>query len=183
MFATTPFTFDFEGQQVIADAGTTSVIVSELYAACRLAQASEEGILYDRIAFGSGMVSLGSGVQVGLTVQMLESWQLKFQPGAYQAKVSGGNLVGGPDGDPIAYSPGVQAFVILSAAATVVDTGGGSSVSDDVTQIRALAEADEVFDHATGLLHTYRRGTTIDLIPPKAVTGTTQATDSGIAQP
>ena len=88
-----------------------------------------------------------------------------------------------PDGDPIAYSPGVQAFVILSAAATVVDTSGGSSVSDDVTQIRKLAEADEVFDHEAGLLHTYQRGTTIDLIPPKAVTGTAQATDSALAQP
>lgn len=183
MFYAAPFTFDFDAQQAIADAGTTSVSVSALYAACKLAQASEEGILNDRIAFGSGLVSLGSGVQVGLTVQMLDAWQLKFQAGAYQAKVSGGNLVGGPDGDPIAYSPGVQAFVILSAAATVVDTGGGGSMADDVTQIRALAEADEVFDHEAGLLHTYQRGTTIDLIPPKAVTGTMVTTDTGLAQP
>lgn len=186
MFAVAPFTFDFHTDLISVDVGTTTVDVIDLYSAIKAAQASAEGILYARIAAGSGLVDLGSGVTVGLTVELLGSWQVGFPSGAYIARVTGGNLVGGLEGDPIAYSAGVQVLLIQSAASTVVNiVGGGDStdVAADVAQIRALAEADEVFDHAAGLLHMYRRGTVVDLIPPKAVTGTAQATDSGLAQP
>ncbi|HEX7687328.1 MAG TPA: hypothetical protein VF453_06465 [Burkholderiaceae bacterium] len=175
-----PFTFDFEASQIAVDAGVTSVDVTALYRAAQQAQQSAEGMLYGPLVSGSGLVPLGSGVYVGITVKLLGNWQLLFTAGAYQARVSGGNLVGGPGDDPLAYSPGVQVMLVQSANATVVDVGG--SITDDVAAIRALAEADEVYDHEAGLLHTYARGTTTDLIPPKAVTGTTQPTDSGLVQ-
>jgi len=57
----------------------------------------------------------------------LGSWQLRFPSGNYVARVAGGNLVGGPSGDPIAYTAGVQTLLIQSAASTVVTTGGGSN--------------------------------------------------------
>jgi hypothetical protein len=122
-----PFTFDFAAARIDVDAGTYDVDVGDLYTAIKLAQASAEGIINDRISSGSGLVALGPGVQVGLTVELLGSWQLRFPAGNYIARVAGGNLVGGPGGDPIAYTAGVQALLIQSAASTVVTAGGGAS--------------------------------------------------------
>lgn len=129
-FYSAPFTFDFGTALIQVDAGTTDFDVIELYAAVRDAQASEEGVLYGRIAAGSGLVALGGGVQVGITVELLESWQLRFAEGAYIARVTAGNLVGGPGGDPIAYSAGVQTLLIQSAASTVVTMGDAITVPD-----------------------------------------------------
>jgi len=124
-----PFTFNFTTSLVAIDNGVTDVDCSALYDACKLAQASEEGIIYDRIAKGSGLDALGPGVQVGITVELLGSWQLSFTAGNYVARVAGGNLIGGPGDDPIAYSAGVQALLIQSANATVVTTGGGGGTT------------------------------------------------------
>lgn len=123
-FYSAPFTFDFASSIIQVDDGVVDVDVLDLYAATRDARASEEGILYDAIATGSGLVSLGDGVAVGLTVNLMGNWQTRFAPGSYIAKVTNGNLVGGPGGDPIAYSAGVQVLLIQSAAATVVTVSG-----------------------------------------------------------
>lgn len=123
-FYSAPFTFDFIGSRILIDAGVTDVDCGDLYTAIKLAQASEEGIIYERIGSGSGLNALGPGVQVGLTVELLGSWQLRFSAGNYVARVAGGNLIGGPGGDPIAYTAGVQVLLIQSAASTVVSIGG-----------------------------------------------------------
>lgn len=129
-FYLAPFTFEFPTARIRVDVGVTDVLVIDLYEAIKRARESEEGIIYDRIADGSGRVDLGAGTQVGLTVSLVGSWQLKFPDGDYIARVGGGNLVGGPGGDPIAYSAGVQTLLIQSAASTVVNvTGGGSGLT------------------------------------------------------
>lgn len=125
-----PFTFDFTASIIQVDDGVTSVDVIDLYDAVKEARASEEGVLYDEIAEGSGLVSLGGGVSVGITVNLVGSWQVRFAAGAYIARVTNGNLVGGPGGDPIAYTAGVQVLLIQSAASTVVtvsESGAGSA--------------------------------------------------------
>lgn len=124
MFYAAPFTFDFGASKIEVDAGVVDVDVDALYDALKLAQASQEGILYERIGAGSGLNNLGPGVQVGLTVELLGAWQVRFPTGNYIARVAGGNLIGGPGGDPIAYSAGVQTLLIQSAASTVVTQGG-----------------------------------------------------------
>jgi hypothetical protein len=110
-----------------------------LYTAIKAAQASVEGIIYDRIGRGSGLNILGPGVQVGLTVEVLGDWQLRFPAGNYVARIAGGNFIGGPGGDPIAYTAGVQTLLIQSAASTVVTEGGGGLTQADVTE--AVLEA------------------------------------------
>lgn len=130
-----PFTFNFDTSLVAVDNGITDVDCSTFYDAIKLAQASEEGIVYDRIGKGSGLDTLGPGVQVGITVELLGSWQLYFTPGNYIARVAGGNLIGGPGDDPIAYSAGVQALLIQSANATVV-TSTGTSPEDLANAVR-----------------------------------------------
>lgn len=127
-----PFTFDFTTALITVDSGVADVDCSALYEACKIAQASEEGIIYDRISKGSGLDTLGPGVQVGITVELLGSWQLSFAAGNYVARVAGGNLIGGPGGDPIAYSAGVQTLLIQSANATVVVTGGSALTPGEV---------------------------------------------------
>jgi hypothetical protein len=133
-FYLAPFTFDFGASLIQLDNGVSDVDCSALYAACKLAQASEEGIVYERIAAGSGLDALGPGVQVGLTVTLLGAWQLRFSPGSYVARVAGGNLIGGPGGDPIAYSAGVQTLLIQSAASTVVTASGSVPTAAQVAE-------------------------------------------------
>ncbi len=127
-----PFTFDFATSLINVDVGYVSIDCIYLYNACKLAQASEEGIIYGPTASGSGLVDLGDGVLTGITIKLLGNWQLKFPEGNYIAKVSGGNLTGGPSGDPIAYSAGVQTLLIQSAASTVVSGSGGGATIEDI---------------------------------------------------
>ena len=127
-----PFTFNFQTTLVEVDAGVVDVDCNVLYDAIKLAQWSEEGIIYDRIGKGSGLNDLGPGVQVGITVELLGAWQLKFPAGNYVARVAGGNLIGGPSGDPIAYSAGVQALLIQSANATVVTASGSIPTANEI---------------------------------------------------
>lgn len=135
-----PFTFDFTASKIDIDAGATDIDCIVLYTAIKSAQASQEGIIYAPIGKGSGLNLLGPGVQVGLTVQLLGSWQLRFPSGNYIARVSGGNLIGGPSDDPIAYTAGVQTLLIQSAASTVV-TEGGSVPTAEQNAAAVLAAA------------------------------------------
>ena len=126
-----PYTFNYTTSIIDVDVGVVSVDCADLYDAIKLAQSCEEGIIYERIGAGSGLNDLGGGVKVGLTVELLGDWQIKFSAGNYIAKVSGGNLIGGPAGDPVAYSAGVQTLLIQSAAATVVSgTGAGATIEE-----------------------------------------------------
>lgn len=144
-----PFTFDFIASSINVDSGFTTVNCIDLYTTIKEAQASQEGIIYGRIGIGSGLQDLGGGVLVGITVELLGNWQLNFPAGNYIAKVSGGNLVGGPGGDPIAYSAGVQTLLIQSAASTIVTTSGGSgSTPEDVAD--AVWSATLVSHNAPG---------------------------------
>jgi len=143
-----PFTFRFDQSIIDVDTGSVDVDCSAVYAASKLAQASEEGIIYERIAKGAGLSTLGPGVQVGLTVELLGSWQLRFPSGNYVARVAGGNFIGGPGGDPIAYTAGVQTLLIQSAASTVVTTGGSALTAQESAKLLGLPSAS---DNATAV--------------------------------
>lgn len=138
-----PFTFNFTTSSIIVDTGVSDIDCFLLYDACKLAQASEEGIIYERIAKGSGLDTLGPGVQVGLTIELLGSWQLKFPEGNYIARVAGGNLIGGPGGDPIAYSAGVQTLLLQSAASTVVNLETSEQIAEAV-RVELTPELDDI---------------------------------------
>lgn len=131
-YYTAPFRFDFGTSLIEIDGGTADVDCGDLYDAIKSAQASEPGIIFNRIAIGSGLNSLGLGVQVGLTVELLGAWQVRFASGNYVARIAGGNLIGGPGGDPVAYTAGVQTLLIQSAASTVVTAGGSVPTASQV---------------------------------------------------
>ena len=152
-YYTAPFTFDFISSCINIDTGVVTIDCQGLYTAIKDAQASQEGIIYEPIGRASGLQDLGGGILVGITVELLGDWQLCFPTGNYIAKVSGGNLIGGPGGDPIAYSAGVQTLLIQSAASTVVTTSGGGSTdwtSGERAQIRSALGINGAKTTATG---------------------------------
>lgn len=52
----------------------------------------------------------------------------------------------------------------------------------DIEQSRDMIESDEVYDDAGKLLHRYRRGGVVDLVPAKNVVGTIVGNDTSLKQ-
>ena len=161
-FYSAPFTFDYVTSQILVDGGAVNLTCASLYTAIKLAQSYIEGITYPRIATGSGLNTLAAGVQVGLTVQLLDSWQLKFPAGSYVATIGGGNLIGGPSDVPVAYSAGVQVSRILSAASTVVTSSGDSAAIAAATVAALNATAIPVNIVKVNNLNVGGTGTDVD---------------------
>jgi len=151
-------TFDHATQRILISSPQTSISVQEIVDACREEEASALGMSDAQILSASGKDTLDTGVTVGVTAKLLDTWQLEWWPGNYTAKIGGGNLVS-ETGDAVAYVVGgPQVEITLSAAATIV-TQGGVSPADiwshagrtltagtkdaEIDAIKALAEADE----------------------------------------
>jgi len=145
------YAYDFSQKIITIAESQSPLLVIDLLSDIREAEASAQGITYGSIASASGKESLGSGVSVGVTVNLLDDWQIRFEAGNYIAKISGGNLVGGFGGDPVAYSAGVQVLLIQSTASTVVtqSTGSGLSAEQDATLTAALQAAQGANTQAT----------------------------------
>jgi hypothetical protein len=137
--------FDFTARQIqVQQARGSSLDIQDLINAVRTAEATEEGIQHPNIADAEGKASLGGGVTVGITVELVNNWQLKwYSDGVYQASISGGNLVGGISDNPIATTADVQVLLTQSANTTIatVDTGGSGGISKE--DLRSTLFVDE----------------------------------------
>jgi hypothetical protein len=133
--------FDHDQQLINITTPQNTLACQDLINAIREEEASDRGIVYDTIATASGKEDLGEGVYVGMTVNLLSPWQIKWWDGSYIAKVAGGNLVGGILGDPIAYSAGVQVLLIQSAASTLVVSSEGLNAAQAALLDTAAREA------------------------------------------
>jgi hypothetical protein len=122
---------DWDNKQILVTSPQTDVLVQDLIDFIRNdIEPCCEGITYHRSPAASGKESLGGSVATGITLELLDDWQLKFWAGSYTATISGGNLIGGIAGDPVAYTAGVQVVIIQSAASTIVVTGSGVTEQD-----------------------------------------------------
>jgi hypothetical protein len=145
------YSFDYENSIINITSPQTDVDVQELLNEIRAAEADLNlGMTYDQIASASGKEDLGGGSFVGITVNLLDDWQIKFWAGDYIAKIAGGNLVGGPGGDPVAYSAGVQTLLIQSAASTLIIFEGTSGLTQ--TESDALVALESNVARALGLM-------------------------------
>jgi len=133
------YSFDFTNSIINITSPQTEVTCQELINEIRDEEDEILNLSFNKIADATGKQSLGGDVGVGITVELLDNWQIKFWAGNYIAKISGGNLVGGLGGDPIAYSAGVQVLLIQSAASTVVTTGDGPLTSTQNAQLMGTA--------------------------------------------
>lgn len=120
-------TADYSTHRIKVTAPQTQLTVQDLYDFCKNAEVTDIGIANDTIAIAAGKDDLGSGVQVAITMRLLDDWQVEWWAGNYTATMGGGNIVA-ECGDPVAYVVGgPQVEITLSAAATIVSAGGGGS--------------------------------------------------------
>lgn len=124
------YVFDFYTQIIDITSPQVDVVVQDLLNEIRDAEYSELGMSFPKIANATGKDDLGGGVVTGITLTLEPNWQLRFWPGNYTASITGGNLVGGNAGNPIAYTAGVQIRLVQSAASTLV-TGGSALTTDE----------------------------------------------------
>lgn len=153
------YDYDFANKLIDIPMGITAVNVLDLVSDIRAAEATEQGITYGQIAGASGKESLGGEVAVGVTVNLLDEWQIRFAAGEYIATISGGNLVGGLDSNPVAYSSGVQVLNIQSAASTVVVTSDGLNAAQAALLQTAATESTKAAKMAKGDAVTNTSGT------------------------
>ena len=97
------------------------------------------GMAYNKIADASGKEDLGGGVSTAITVRLLDNWRVRFEArdgleGTIQCTISGGNLVGGPGGNPIAPSAYTQVLNLSSAAGTIATP----TTADENTNLKYL---------------------------------------------
>jgi hypothetical protein len=154
MYISGSFSFDFSTKIIELTSSATQVTCQEIINAIRKAEYDFEGMPNLKIANATGKDSLGGGISVGITIDLLNDWQLKFQsragPSFEQVTVKDGNLVGGLGGNPIAVSSFTQVKQIQSAAGTIA-TVSGSGTSSGPT---ALEIADAVWDELIPPAHT-----------------------------
>lgn len=129
---------DYTNKQIQVLSPQTDILVQDLVDFIRAEEAGNTGITFDQIVQASGKDSLGGVVSTGITCNLLDNWQLKFWSGSYVATISGGNLIGGIAGDPVAYTAGVQVVIIQSAASTIVITGSGITEQDKTEIIEGV---------------------------------------------
>lgn len=144
--------FDFINKIINITSPQQSLLMQDLINEIRDAEASEEGIVHGQIASASGKNSLGGGVFTGITVELLNNWQLKPYVGSYICEIGGGNITGGILGKPVAYSAGVNVQILQSAAATVVSTGGSALTTEEHNKLMILPDIDDIEDSLTTLI-------------------------------
>jgi hypothetical protein len=127
---------DWTNKKINVASPQTDVLVQDLLDYLREQEATATGIVAPQIARAAGKDSLGGAVATGITLELLDNWQLRFWSGDYTATIAGGNLIGGISGDPVAYTAGVQVVIIQSAASTIVVSGSGVTQEDieDITE-------------------------------------------------
>lgn len=148
---------DWVNHQILVNSPQTSLLLQDLINYIREQEETDMGMGQGSIASASGKEDLGNSVSVGITVNLNSPWQLKFWAGSYVATISGGNLVGGLGGSPVAYTAGVQVLIIQSAASTIVATGGSSLTTEEHDKLMSISPSGlttEEHDQVMGSLQT-----------------------------
>jgi hypothetical protein len=175
------FSFDEVNKVITVELPDTEITVQQLINAIRDWEDELVNMDVAKIADASGKESLGGGLVVGITLNLLNDWQLKFAdrpgPDFIQCTVKDGNLVGGIGGNPIKESAYTQVKLILSAAGTIAETGVSGLTEEESNQLMALpTEPELAATHGLGSWegatptqvwnHTDRRLTSRDIDSP-----------------
>ncbi len=115
--------FNYYQQIIDVTYPQTTVSGQELINAIRYAEYDSIGMAYPKIADATGKDDLGSGVYTGITIRLMPDWQLRFWAGNYTAYVTGANVVGGKNNEPVASVPGVAVVLVQSASSTITNSG------------------------------------------------------------
>jgi len=144
---------------------------------------SETGMNFLRTHIHNTVVSV-AGLTLARVIQIIAPYSVKYEDGIYSVRLAGSNNNIFDVESGILVQNSVQVIPNNSAGLQVVSVGSGlsQSQSDELTLVKELMESDQVFDNTSGLLHYYRKGTLVDLIPPKIVSGSKVGQDSSLEE-
>lgn len=153
-----PITFNQSTQRIVITSPTTAVTIQQLLDAIRAEEQSVRGMAFDKIANASGKEALSGSVSTGITLVLLDNWQIEPYAGNYTLTINGGNLVQGTTSDPVAYVVGgPQVELTLAVSAAIVTSGSGlsSDEQDRLERIEQLLRNKYVTNPATGKAEIY----------------------------
>jgi len=126
-------TFDKLNRLIIVAAPQTTITIQELVDAIRPFEAQTGssapgnkfnigGIDFGQIGQASGKQDLGGGVLVGITLELLNDWRVKFEdragPSTVQCRITGGNLVATNSYSNNPVAPSLFVFVTLTSSSS-----------------------------------------------------------------
>lgn len=119
-----PLNFDFYNSIIEVPAPDTTLDMQYLINQIRdVEDELSPGMAFNKIADASGKDDLGGGIYTAITVRLLDNWRIRFEarpgPDTVQCFIVGGNLVGGPGGNPIAPSAYTQVIQQSSASGVI----------------------------------------------------------------
>lgn len=143
--------FDFTNQIIHCENTISNLEIQEIVNGCREAENSETGMAFPKICNSSGkdFLDVDNGVQVGITIVLLDNWLILTEKNSGVFRVLGGNLVQVSGGNPFAENTSITYVNIQSAASTVVSVSSGSGLS--------VAEHNRLFALPTTTLETDER--------------------------
>lgn len=155
---TKSYGFDFEDQRIDVDATVDSLLVGDLWTAIKEAQASVEGMAYNQIASGSGLNTLGTGVETFLTVTLLDNWEVNTLKASGKFEVGGGNLIRADNADPFRDNPLITYIAFLSQAgiATQIETGVSGLTAAESLLLSAAASGSYTVEDGKSLVECMR---------------------------
>jgi len=117
--------YDFNNKLITVPLADSSLDLQFLVDETREAeQHLSPGMGYNKIIDAFGKQNLGGGLQVGITVVMLDGWRVAFAdrpgPTTTSVTISGGNFVGEAGANPVAPTSFTQVTIAQSTSATLV---------------------------------------------------------------
>ena len=172
--------FNFSTQIISCENTIVTLEIQELVDACREAEYSSIGIAFPKICNASGKdyLDVDNGVQVGITIVLLDEWVVYTEKNTGVFKVIGGNLVQVSGGDPFAPNPLVTYVNIQSAASTVVSISSGSGLStEEHNKLMEIPAETLTEERYIDLFH--RRNTIVGTETSKRITESVAGTEAG----
>ncbi len=119
--------FDKNTKIITVEAPQTTITIQDLHDDIRLFEHLNQNLEEPSLANASGKQSLGGGVTVGITLELINNWRLAFAarpgPDTVLCTVTGGNLVATNvyDNNPIYPTAYTQVTISQSSSATVIE--------------------------------------------------------------
>jgi hypothetical protein len=125
-------TFLYEEQIISVEDTITSLTAQELINAIREAEECVIGELHTKIATADGKTSLGSGVQTGITVILLEGWVIYSTLSSGRFTLEGGNVVRHDATTPFEPNTNITYTQVLVQGAVIATPTVTTAVASDI---------------------------------------------------
>jgi hypothetical protein len=139
-------TFDPINRLIIISIPITEISIQELIDSIRDWEDEFEALSYPQVANAYGKQDLGGGTKIGITLELINNWRIKFEDRLHApwtiCKILGGNIVAINDyeNNPICPSNYVSVIISQSTSASIVYSGGSSLTSEEHNKLMAGAE-------------------------------------------